>query len=119
MWATTRKESVLNACLYPSYLFASQRRSLYLVFASSSDSLKSNEEIVEYDTFSGWLFCHMSCAYLFREGLLIKVCIKSDKNNHKHLNRISSLSPALTCDVCSCEAAHSQVRVVISFTTAC
>lgn len=105
--------------MYPSYLFASQRRSLYLVFASSSDSLKSNEETVGYDTFSGWLFCHMSCAYLFREGLLIKVCIKSDRNSRKHLNKMLHLSPALTCDVRSCEAAHNQVRVVISFTTAC
>lgn len=68
--------------MHPSYLFASQRRSPYLFFASSSDSLKSNEEIVEYDTSSGWPFCHMSCAYLFREGLLINVCIIPDKNNH-------------------------------------
>lgn len=51
-----------------------------MVFASSSDSLKSNEETVEYDTFSGWPSCHMSCAYLFREGLLIKVGINTEQS---------------------------------------
>lgn len=74
MWATTRKEPVLNACLYPSYLFASQRRSLYLVFASFSDSLKSNEEIVEYDTFSGWPF-FLSHECVFSQRGVVDKCL--------------------------------------------